>query len=101
MIVGVKSDCYLGCDYQTQVSFTVKPADSPELTMYELHEEDHELLKELHGEIVGDEDSSDSDSDSDDDDAPSAKKETKDDSDDEDDEDEESSDDDSTSSEEE
>jgi translocation protein SEC63 len=65
MLVSVRSDCYFGCDFHHQVSFEVKAADSPELTVYELHEEDHELLKELHGEVVGNGSDSDSDSDSD------------------------------------
>eukprot|EP00750_Incisomonas_marina_P000104 INCI10127.1.p1 GENE.INCI10127.1~~INCI10127.1.p1 ORF type:complete len:684 (-),score=144.12 INCI10127.1:833-2884(-) len=72
MQVAVKSDSYVGCDFQGEVEFTVQPKDSPELTVFERFAEDEELLREMHGEVVGAE-SEDSDTDSDDDDAPESK----------------------------
>jgi len=74
MLVAAKSDSYFGCDFQKLITFTVRPADDPELTVYERHEEDLELLREIHSEVMGGAVSgSDSDSDSDDDDAPESK----------------------------
>ena len=70
--MAVKSDSYVGCDFQGEVEFTVQPKDSPELTVFERFAEDEELLREMHGEVVGAE-SEDSDTDSDDDDAPESK----------------------------
>lgn len=75
IMLSVKSDSYFGCDFQDRVAFEVVPADSPELTAFERHEEDIQLLKELHGEVVGADE--DSDSDSDDDDAPESKTSSK------------------------